>query len=213
MCFNYKASLLSFVIGTVFSILLYKHGNKKFIAENETTGVFLFFISLIQFMDFLFWIDLKNKLGINKLMTIIGPLLNITQPTILYLIKYVYYKPDVFTFVDFNLPVALLNVCYFMYFLKVYIAFISTDRLVTGVKHGHLHWPWIKYASPYFYVPLLAINIFYLFDFKYACLVFSVTYSFLYLSFKYFHYNVGELWCFFGSFIPLILYLATFYIN
>ena len=67
MCFNYKVSLFTFAIGTIFSILLIKYGNKKYMLENKITGIFLIFISLIQFMDFLFWIDLKNTIGINKL--------------------------------------------------------------------------------------------------------------------------------------------------
>jgi hypothetical protein len=73
MCFNYKVSLFTFIIGTVFSILLFKYGNKKYKLENKVSGIFLIFISLIQFMDFLFWIDIKNEYGINKITTIIGP--------------------------------------------------------------------------------------------------------------------------------------------
>jgi hypothetical protein len=38
-------------------------------------------------MDFLFWIDLQNKLGINYIITLLGPLLNVGQPLILYVIK------------------------------------------------------------------------------------------------------------------------------
>ena len=95
MCFNYKVSLFTFTLGTLFSILLINYGNKKYALENKVSGIFLIFISVIQLMDFLFWIDLKNKIGINKVTTILGPILNICQPTILYLIKYFYYKPDV----------------------------------------------------------------------------------------------------------------------
>ena len=212
MCFNYKVSLFTFCIGTFFSYVLYKYGNTNYRIENEISGIFLFCISIIQLMDFLFWIDITNKYGINKIVTIIGPLINITQPTILYLIKYLYYKPNIFTLDNLNLPVAALNVLYFMYFLKVYIKFLSKDKLVTGVKNGHLNWSWIKYTNSYYYLLLLSINVFYLFDYKYALTLFTITFFFLYLSVKYFHYNAGELWCFFGSFIPLILYFLSFYI-
>ena len=98
MCFNYQVSLLTFIFGTIFSILLYKYGNKKYDMENKTSAIFLIFISAIQLMDFLFWIDIKNKLGINKIITILGPFLNICQPIIFYLIKYIYFKPDILTF-------------------------------------------------------------------------------------------------------------------
>ena len=178
MCFNYKVSLLTFTIGTIFSILLYKYGNKKYTIENKVSGIFLIFISAIQFMDFLFWIDINNKLGINKVTTILGPFLNTCQPIILYLIKYIYYKPDIFTLSNYNLPVAILNLIYFICFIFGYNNFISNSKLVTQPVNGHLKWPWLKYADHYFYLILLAINIFYLFDLKYALTFFAIIYLF-----------------------------------
>jgi hypothetical protein len=161
-------------------------------------------------MDFLFWIDLKNHYGINKITTIIGPILNVGQPFILYLIKYIYYKPNIFG--GINLLVATLNILYALYFLTRYIPFVLNEKLITSTENKHLKWPWIQYFNPYYYLILLAVNIFYLFNFKYALVLFIVTYFFLLISVKYFYYNAGELWCFFGSFIPLIMYFTSFYI-
>ena len=205
MCFNAPVSFLTFALGTVFSTLLINNKSKTFNLENKATGIFFIFISLIQLMDFIFWIDLKNNFGLNKLTTIIGPLLNIGQPVILYLIKYFIYKPNIFSMKDFNLPVAGLNMLYGGNLIYNYVKFLRNDKLVTGVEHGHLKWPWIKYSSAYFYLILLAINIFYLFNFKYASFLFTITYFFFFLSRKYFNYNTAELWCFFGAFIPLIM--------
>jgi hypothetical protein len=212
MCFNDKVSLFTFSLGTVFSILLIKYGNKRYATENAVSGVFLIFISLIQLMDYLFWIDLNNKYGINRVATIFGPILNVCQPVILYIIKYIYYRPNIYTFSNYNLPIAILNLLYMVYFINIYVRFLLTDKLVTGTKNGHLNWPWIKYANPNYYLILFAINIFYLFNFKYAFVLFSITYLFLLLSATYFKYNAGELWCFFGSFIPLIMFVLSFLI-
>jgi hypothetical protein len=212
MCFNYKVSLFTFLIGTVFSILLINYGNKKYALENTVGGIFLIFISAIQFMDFLFWIDINNKLGINKVTTILGPILNVCQPTILYLIKYIYYKPDIFTLKNFNLPIAILNLLYFIFFLIMYKNFLTNSKLITQPVNGHLKWPWIQYSNPFFYLVLLALNIFYLFNYKYALAVFIIIYLFLFISVKYFSYSATEMWCFFGSFTPLILYFVSFYI-
>ena len=66
MCFNYETSLFTFLVGTIFSIILMEYGNTEFMSENEVSGIFLVFISLIQLMDFLFWIDINNDYGINK---------------------------------------------------------------------------------------------------------------------------------------------------
>jgi hypothetical protein len=213
MCFNYKVSLLTFTIGTLFSILLINYGNKKYAIENKIAGIFFIFISAIQFMDFLFWIDLKNKLGINKITTILGPILNVCQPTILYLIKCYYLTPDIMTMQNYNFPVAVLNLLYFIFFIKNYSKFLTNEKLVTGTENGHLKWPWIKYFNSLFYLILLAINIFYLFNFKFALVFFLITYFFLFISVKYFYYNAGELWCFFGSFIPLIMYFLSLYLD
>jgi hypothetical protein len=212
MCFNYKSSLFTFFIGFVFSILLIHYGNKTYGLENKISGIFLIFISFIQFMDFLFWIDIKNKIGINHITTILGPILNVCQPTILYLIKYYYYKPDISSFKNFGLPIALLNFLYFIYFVKNYAKFLLNDKLITSNENGHLKWPWIPYFYPYFYLILFAINIFYLFDFKYALVLFTITYFFLLISNIYFNYNVSEMWCYFGAFIPLIMFFTSFYI-
>jgi hypothetical protein len=204
--------LFTFTLGTIFSILLINYGNKKYALENKIAGIFLIFISAIQFMDFLFWIDLKNQIGINKIATTLGPILNVCQPTILYLIKYYYLRPDVSVMQNFNLPIAILNLLYFIFFIKNYSKFLTNEKLVTGTENGHLKWPWIKYSNPSFYLILFALNMFYLFNFKYALVFFVVTYFFLFISVKYFYYNSGELWCFFGSFIPLIMYFLSFYI-
>ena len=189
MCFNYKVSLFTFFIGTVFSIILIKYGNPLFFLENTTSGIFTIFISMIQFMDFLFWIDLKNKLGINTVTTILGPILNAFQPVIFYIIKYIYYKPNIFS--AYNFPVFLLNFLYTIYFIIRYITFLLKGPLITSVKKGHLSWPWIPYYNPLFYLILLAINIFYLFKLNYGVILFSITYFFLFLSVKYFSYHEG----------------------
>ena len=149
MCFNYKVSLLTFTLGTIFSIILFKYGNKKYSIENKVSGIFLIFVSAIQFMDFLFWIDIKNEYGINKITTIIGPILNICQPIILYLIKYLYYKPNLLTFNNFNLPVVCLNLIYLIYFIIIYNNFLSNEKLITGTENNHLKWTWIKYSNSY----------------------------------------------------------------
>jgi hypothetical protein len=212
MCFNWQISLFTFCGSLLFALLLIYKGYKKYDIENKVSGIFFIFIALIQFMDFLLWIDIHNKLGINKVVTIFGPILNVCQPIILYLIKYFYYSLNISTFTSFDLFIVLLNIAYLLYFIIIYKKYLETSNLITGIVNNHLKWPWIEYFNPIFYLILFAINIFYLFDFRYASLFFTITYLFLYLSFLYFNYNIGELWCFFGAFIPLILYFSSYYI-
>ena len=117
MCFNWKVSLLTFFIGTASSILLIRYGNPKYKKENLVSGVFLIFIAMIQFMDFLFWIDIKNKWGINKITTILGPILNVGQPTIFYLIKLYFLQPKLLRSYSFdNISILILNILYVLVF-------------------------------------------------------------------------------------------------
>jgi hypothetical protein len=202
MCFNAKTSLFTFIIGILGSLLLIKYGNPRFLSENIVFGFFSCFIAMIQFMDFLFWIDLSNKYGINKIATCIGPLLNVGQPTILFLLKQGFAKKSA----KANVPIIALNIVYALYTLTITVFFMLKEpKLVTGVKHGHLAWPWIKYANPWIYLIMLTINIFYLTDFRYSSGLFLIVTLFLYLSVRYFSYNIGELWCFFGAFIPFFM--------
>jgi len=216
MCFSAKTSFITFLMGGIFSILLIKYGNPKYKVDNQVFGIMLLFISTIQFMDLTFWLDLKNTMGLNKFATIVGPLLNVGQPTILYVIKLMYFQPtldlNLLNTANFNSPVLLLNILYALYLLSMYFRFITTDKLITSTSHGHLNWPWLKYANPYYYLILFAINIFYLTNFNYSLGMFVITYSMLYLSQKWFPYNVGELWCFFGSFIPVIMLAYSYMI-
>jgi hypothetical protein len=211
MCFNAPISFLTFVIGLVGSYGLIKYGNKKYKKENTVFGIFFIFIASIQLMDFLLWIDIKNKIGINHLTTIIGPLLNVGQPLILYLIKYFYYKPEINLTNTFNIY-AIFNIFYFIYLITMYSKFLlsKSGSLVTSTSNGHLSWPWIPYANSKLYLIVLALNIFYLTNFTYSLISFIIVYLFFTLSYYLFFYNTGELWCFFGAFIPFILLFVSY---
>jgi hypothetical protein len=124
------------------------YGNIKYKKDNIVFGIFFIFISLIQFMDFLFWIDLQNKLGINYIVTLLRPLLNVGQPLILYVIKLLNFstgKNKKFDKIDTF--IALLNCLYLIYLIKMYSTFISKGKKITSVKYNHLNWPWLKYSN------------------------------------------------------------------
>ena len=44
MCFNYKISLLTFIIGIISSLCLIIYGNKKYYKENIVTGIFFYLL-------------------------------------------------------------------------------------------------------------------------------------------------------------------------
>jgi len=178
-----------------------RYGNPAYVAENTVSGIFFMFIAAIQFMEFLIWIDLDGARGLNALATAVGPYLNVGQPTILYIIKMLYFAPSwrPMTFV-----VAALNALY-----ALHVASVKTSTL-TRVSRGHLSWTWLNSASPTAYLVMFALNIFYLTDFYYSLVLFAIIYLALYVSAQYFEYHVGEMWCFFGAFIPAVMFALSY---
>jgi hypothetical protein len=200
MCFSAKASLGAFLIGLVGSLLLVSLGGRT----NISFGVFFIFISLIQLMDFAIWSDLGNKIGLNKAATMIGPILNVGQPLIMFIIKIVVFQHFQLDFIALLIP--LLNAVYAGYLARIYYLFIKSGDLTTKVEQGHLKWPWLKYANPIAYLIMFVINALYLTEFRFSLFVTIITLFFLFLSKSYFAYHVGEMWCYFGAFIPMLAY-------
>ena len=48
------------------------------------------FVSLMQFIEYMMWSDIKCKNGINKLASLIGPIFNQTQPILILLISMIF---------------------------------------------------------------------------------------------------------------------------
>jgi hypothetical protein len=158
-------------------------------------------------MDFLFWIDIKNTIGINHWVTLFGPLLNLGQPLILFFIKIAVSRPN-----NIDPIISLINIIYAEYFCVFYYRFLKSSPLSiqTNVDGGHLSWPWLKrwnFQGKMLYLFVTACNIFYLSDFSYSMVFFVLASVFLWASYYFFEYNIGELWCFFGAFFPIILLL------
>ena len=209
MCYSTEVSISTFSLGVLFSLLLIVYGNPKYEKENMVAGIFLMFIAGIQFMEFLFWIDLHNKIGINKIATVVGSLFNVGQPLLIYIIKVLYLRPVL----QLDL-VTTLNIMYFIYLISVYITFITKEVLITSViVYGHLRWSWLKYANPTFFLVMFSINTFYLTDFGYSFALFSITASLLLFAKIYFPHNIAELWCLLGSFVPAIMLPMSYYIK
>ena len=92
MCFSSEISLTTFILGVLSAILLLVFGNPIFKKENITLSIFSFFIVVMQLFDYLFWIDLNNLYGINKISTLFASLINPSLPIILYIIKLLHKK-------------------------------------------------------------------------------------------------------------------------
>jgi hypothetical protein len=70
----------------------------------------------------------------------------------------------------------------------------------------------IKYFDFRYYAPILTINIFTTYIFNYALLFYLIVFIILIISAKFFKEHIGELWCFFSSYIPIIICCFTYFI-
>lgn len=191
MCWSKEVSAISWIIGTIGSLLLYK--------KDKVFGAFFLFVSQMQLIDMLLWITYENNnLDMNVLISKIGVILNNLQPIVLWLgMK--------------NPPEFLSNSGYLysliaLYFTRKQIVEMKPS-VVTEVSAPHLNWDWIKDSDStdnfYMYVYTLFMTIGVYANSKSITLS-SIPYiSGATSSIVYGHKNVtGSLWCFFTVAVP-----------
>jgi hypothetical protein len=205
MCINANTSLSTFVFSIIGSLVLIFLGNKKYKKENLLFGIAFMYIALMQILEYFMWIDLDGKKGTNKIATSLGPFLNYTQPTMLYLVKSLIFGKN-------NIFISLLNLIYYIYVIIRTNTFLNSEDIITTVVKKHLHWRWTDYFSFYFYSLIFTINIFTFILFKYALIIFLFIFGTLYASAIYFKEHIGEFWCFLVAYVPVLVCVCTYLI-
>ena len=209
MCISKNASIISFSIGIISSILLYYFGNKKYNNENKIYSLFLFYVIFMQLFDYIFWIDQDNKKNLNCIFSYIAPLFNYFQPTILYILKLKINNSEIKTYYD--KLILLLNILYVIISIFCYKNYINDKPILTIKKREHLKWKWIKYMSTLYYI-LFLINIFYKSTIHYSIMAAFIVFGGLFISSKYTDNFIGEIWCFIASTGALFFLLGGYLI-
>jgi hypothetical protein len=131
MCFSKEISLFSFLYGISTSFLVYRLNSNN----DKLVGLFIMYVSLMQLIEYLLWIYQKCD-TYNKFISIIGLILNHTQPIILGLIILLLNK---------NINKKLILLVMFIYLLcaiKYSIQFNKYDMCTVKNKYNHLEWKW-----------------------------------------------------------------------
>ena len=204
MCVNAEVSLSSFIIGVISSICLIYYGNKKFKKENLSVGIFFIYISFIQLLEYFIWIDLDNKKGFNKIISLIFPVIIFIQPIVFYIIKS-------FIFNKTLLLINLLIIFYILLGILKYKSYLTNKTLITTTKNKYLFWKWDKYGS-YFYLIIFTIAVFLYSNFYYSLLLFILGGFSLFVSFKIFNINYSSLWCLISAYIPIYMLVCSYII-
>ncbi len=208
MCFSARVSLVTFLIGIIFSYLLYQSTNPNY----KIIGLFLGFVSLMQGIEFLLWIHPICDLW-HKSFSILGMILNHLQPIILYfLIKY--YHP--------SLSISSKNILFYLILLYTIIIipyslqYLTSSNLqctITKCQNPHLIWNWNRmkykeYVYVYFLICLVILSGLGMPNPNMGHLLAVLTLVTYFAS--YFIYDreaVGALWCFYAALLPMFFWL------
>lgn len=199
MCFNAPVSLITYIIGSVFSILLILRANK----QDKILGYFFLFVSQMQLFEYIFWKNQECNI-INKTITIIAAYFNHLQPFILYLAICYYYKN-----ININLHIIALiylitSIVYTIYSLKN-----VKCTLADCPDSKHLYWKWnsISYGWIfYIFYLLFFIILLYLYIEPYIAIIVIISYIISYIIY-YKEKSIGALWCFFAALFPFLYYI------
>jgi hypothetical protein len=206
MCFSKNASIASFTIGIVGAILCISLGT----ITDKIVGYFLGYVALMQGIEYLLWSHQKCD-NYNRLVSIIGMILNNMQPLVLGLII-------------LALNPKIRHITWFYFFILLYLcvgipyslSFINNKKLQCTIKNNqsqHLEWNW-NIMNNYTLVYLMFIisecmmcilgipNPKYGYVFAFA-IVFTFSSSALLYS-----RNVGALWCYYTAYIPILYYIV-----
>lgn len=210
MCFSAEVSLVTFLIGTIFSVFIFQLGTPL----DKIVGLFGGYASLMQGIEFLLW---KHQTcdQYHKNVSVLGSLLTNGQPLILGIVALIYS-----TRVENKAYVVLIMAALCMYGLYCYIdktAFVLTPELhCTQPKANdpHLHWnwsqnypwsrDWLVYITSILLIAILGMPT--LSQGIGVALYFLV--SMTATAMVYPRQDVGALWCVFGALTPP-LYYAT----
>lgn len=204
MCVNAEVSLSSFIIGIISSIFLIYYGNKKFQKENLSVGIFFIYVSFIQLLEYFIWIDLDNKKGLNKIISIIFPVIICSQPVVFYIIKSIIFNKSV-------LWINLLIIYYILEAIFAYKSYLINETLITKVKNKYLFWKWDKYGS-YIYVIIFAFAVFLYSNFNYSLLLFILGSFSLFVSYKISNINYTSTWCLTSAYMPIYMLAGSYII-
>ena len=203
MCYSKDLSLLSFIFGITSGILLIKFGNIENYNTNKAIASFFIFVSLMQFIEYLMWSDLKCDNGLNKISSYFGPILNHLQPIMLLVVCFTYLRSN---HIISDKLLIFTNLTFFIYTAYKYINYIKApENLCTKTnEEGHLSWNWINDFNYNFYHILVFINLINYSSNKNLVTSMVISYIMFIISYYKFNKNIGEFWCLMVTGVPLV---------
>ena len=223
MCYTKEASITAFTVGVISSILLIFFGNQEFKKENVFVGIVFIYVAFMQLVDYMIYIDPTCSKGWNKLSGYIGPLLNASQPTLMFLFFMFFSNDPSNKFHKYRSLAIVLNFLYIGYIITIYSMYIKNGDICSYNKEGRPSWVWYENGFGrlfyLFYLLMFIINIVLIIgslgndntnepnSSRTSYIVIALILIFLYfiLSKINYKYQVGEFWCYFVNSVPLFI--------
>jgi hypothetical protein len=203
MCFSPFASLSTFIIGTIGSLLCLTLGT----STDKLVGLFFGFVSSMQGIEFVLWKNQECN-TVNKLFSLLGMIVNHLQPIILCLLILV---------LNNNLThnkkqiIISLTIIYSIIITAYSMQFINDNMCTLKNEYNHLSWNWnsMKYKEiVYVFYLFMLIFLFYIGtpDKKDGIIISGIIFISYIIS--YFIYKdkkiIGTLWCLFAVFTSIL---------
>ena len=206
MCFSPLASLSTFLIGIIGAILTITLGTPT----DKLVGLFFGFVSSMQGIEFALWKN-QNCNTMNKIMSILGMVLNHIQPIVLSILILL-LNNDLSTMTK---QIIILSTIIYAIVITAYSLQFTEDDDGCTLKneHNHLEWDWNGMKNKTLVYMLFLCMLVFLFyvgtpDKKSGILLSCL--SLISYLISYFIYKdqkvVGALWCIFASFTPILWY-------
>ncbi len=204
MCFSPFASLSTFIIGIIGTLLCLTLGT----ATDKLIGLFFGFVSSMQLIEYILWKNQECN-TINKLFSIMGMILNHLQPIVLAILILVLNKS---LSSSKKQSIIIVTIIYSIIIIPYSIQFVYDDDMCTlKNEYNHLDWDWngMKYKEIVYLLFLFTvIFLFYIgTPDKNSGLIISIIILISYII-SYFIYKdkkvIGAMWCLFASFTPVL---------
>ena len=200
MCFDAKTSFTTGTLTIITSLILMRYGNPAHRISNQQVGYLFIYIALVQYLEGFMWLDQSCRLDLNRITTCLMPYIIYLQPTLVYLLGH-----------DRTPMTNLVNL---LYVGLVFLVVTTTKLGKCSVPNllGHLNWNQVLSEKTLLVIPYLLLLNFNLWSgisapiSKYLILMLNLS---LLISYLFFQYNTGEMWCYLSCCLPLILYFIT----
>lgn len=204
MCYTKYASLRSFIIGSLTSLVLYAYTNDRSL---KAIALFILFVSFMQMFDYIFWLY-PVEIDENESTTRLAMIFNHLQPIVLFFLLYFFVTKSII-----KDTISQLLISSFTVYSIIYSVYCWKNIKYTLPKNDVLYWEWnnLPYAQPFYALFLLCFLYFGGEFLRYPInisFVFFALSSFIFSFYKYKHNsNVGRFWCHYTGYTPLLFLL------